>query len=198
LIITINNFLNGEWTSKFLLKMLTVIALAAMVFTFYLHDIRRTEVVGQKDRTTRIYFFAALVIVIAAFVTSLFMVESPQAARNRRVDERIISNFYSIESAVNSYYLEHKELPASLDQIRTNYLSSESLRDPSTQEPFTYKVSSSTVFQLCANFRTDTKNTKDVAYQYLPDTQRHLTGYQCLDFKIYPDNIKGGAVEMKY
>jgi len=193
LIVTINNFLNGEWTTKFLLKMLTIIGIATIIFSFYLYDIRRGELIAKKDRVVRIYFFATLALIIAAFISSLFIVESPAAARNRRIDERIINNFYNIESAINTYYNTNQKLPASFEELKKEPMATDSLIDPSTREMFGYKVVSSTAYQLCANFRTDNKNSKDVAFQYMDETKRHLQGLECLDFKVYNDNLKGVA-----
>jgi len=190
LIITINNFLNGEWTSKFLLKMLTVIGIAATVFSFYLYDIRRPKVAGKKDMVFKIYFFASLAVIIAVFISALFIVETPTEARNRRVDERIITNFYNIESGINSYYNTNHKLPATLDDIKKESIVTDSLIDPSTRETFGYRAVSDVDYQLCANFRTDNKNSKDAIYQYLDQNKRHTAGYECLDFKAYDDNLK--------
>jgi len=190
LIITINNFLNGEWTSKFLLKMLTVIGIAATVFSFYLYDIRRTKVMGKKDMVFKIYFFASLAVIAAVFISALFIVETPTEARSRRIDERIINNFYNIESGINSYYNTNHKLPATLDDIKKESIATDSLIDPSTRETFDYKPGSGVDYQLCANFRTDNKNSKDAIYQYLDQNRRHTAGYECLDFKAYDDNLK--------
>ncbi|MEI7620336.1 MAG: DUF5671 domain-containing protein [Candidatus Falkowbacteria bacterium] len=193
LIVTINNFLNGDWTSKFLLKMLTIIGIAASVFSFYLYDIRRDEVLNKKSKVLQIYFFASLAVVVIVFISALFIVESPAEARNRRVDERIINNFYNIESSVNSYYNINNKLPASLDELKKGAISSDSLIDPSTQEMLVYQPDVNGAYQLCANFRTDTRNSKDAAYQYLDENKRHLQGYQCLDFKTFIDGLKESA-----
>src|SRR3989339_45567 len=56
LIFTINNFLNGELTLKFLLKAVTAIGIAVSVFTFYYYDIRRPEVIDKKDRVISEYY----------------------------------------------------------------------------------------------------------------------------------------------
>ncbi len=190
LIVTINNFLDGEWTSKFLLKMLTVIGISAIVFSFYLYDIRRAEVLGNKDRVVKIYFWATLALVVSAFVSALFIVETPTEARNRRIDERIITNFYNIESSINSYYNTNQKLPVSLNDLKKESVVSDSLIDPGTREMFEYLPGNGMDYQLCANFRTDNKNSRDAAYQYLDENKRHFQGRQCLDFKAYSDNLK--------
>lgn len=59
LIATINSFLNGDLTAKFILKTLTAIFIAAAIFSYYLYDIRRAEI-KPKDLTVIIYFSAHL------------------------------------------------------------------------------------------------------------------------------------------
>jgi hypothetical protein len=190
LIVTINNFLNGEWTSKFLLKMLTVIGIAAVVFTFYLYDIRRPKVLKKKDVVIKIYFGASVAVIIAVFVSALFLVETPTEARNRRVDERIINNFSNIENGINSYYNTNHKLPASLNDLGKEAMAVDSLIDPTTREQFVYRAGSGLDYQLCADFRTDNKNSHDAIYQYVDQNRRHLAGYQCLDFKAYDASLK--------
>jgi len=190
LIVTINSFLNGDWTTKFLLKMLTVVGIAALVFSFYLYDIRRLVVIKKTDRVLKIYFWGALAIIMTAFICSLFIVESPAAARGRLVDERIINNFYSLESSVTSYYSYHKNLPATLNELRAENTVSEIYVDPATNQEFTYHLVSVTSYQLCATFRSDNKAQKNIYTQYAEERMRHGSGYQCLDFKIYPENIQ--------
>jgi hypothetical protein len=190
LIATINSFLNGDWTTKFLLKMLTVVLIAAIVFSFYLYDIRRIVVIKKTDRVLKIYFWGALAIMIAAFVCALFIVESPATARGRLVDERIVNNFYSLQSSVTNYYSYHKKLPATLNDLRVDNPTSEMYLDPATNQEFAYILVSDTSYQLCATFRSDNKSQKDIYTQYVEERMRHGSGYQCLDFKIYPENIQ--------
>ncbi|MFA4942897.1 MAG: DUF5671 domain-containing protein [Patescibacteria group bacterium] len=190
LIVTLNNFLNGEWTSKFLLKMLTVIGIAAVVFSFYLYDIRRPEILGKKDRVLKIYFWSSLAVALIVFISALFIVESPIEARNRRVDEKIINNFYNIESVINTYYSTNDKLPSSLEELKQESIAADSLVDPSTRVMFEYQPGVDVNYKICADFKTDTKNSQDAAYQYLEENKRHLAGHQCLSFKAYSDNPK--------
>ena len=46
LVAVVYNFLDGELTTKFILKALTAIIIAAAIFTYYFYDIRRENVAG--------------------------------------------------------------------------------------------------------------------------------------------------------
>ena len=190
LIITVNSFLSGNWTAKFLLQMLTVIGIAAIIFTFYLYDIRRAEVNKTADKILRLYFWMSLVIMAIAFVAALFIVESPAVARGRLIDERIISNFQAIEGDVSNYYSYYQKLPATLAEVKAMNNASNIYIDPATNKEFGYNIVSTSSYQLCADFRTDDKNNVNAQTQYLDENLRHLAGAQCLNFKIYPENTK--------
>ncbi len=181
LIATVNNFLDGELTKKFILKAITAIGIAVSIFTFYLYDIKREKVAGEKSRLIKIYFYGSLAAVIAIFIASLFFVESPQQARNRKLDNLILDNFDAIASAVENYYEENDQLPPDLETLKNefSYLNEKRLSDPNGQR-FEYKISGPRTYQLCATFRTDNRESDDWRAERWP----HGVGYQCLPVKV--------------
>ncbi|MFH1427325.1 MAG: DUF5671 domain-containing protein [Patescibacteria group bacterium] len=183
LIATINSFLNGELTTKFILKSITAIGIAAAIFTFYLYDIRRDEVKGKKDKTISLYFYGSLIIIIAIFTSSLFFVESPTETRNRKLDNNILDSFSSIDSAINTYFDENNKLPDNLEIIKNEfpYITDEDLMDPITKKAYEYKVISERNYELCADFRSS--NMAENMENYYKDMWPHEAGYQCLSQK---------------
>ena len=128
LIATLNSFLDGELTTKFLLKAITAIGIAAAVFTFYYYDIKREKTKGKKDNFVRGYFIGTLIVVIATFIGSLFIVESPTDTRNRKLDNATLENFTSISNAIETYYLENEALPENLEVIKRPVKEKQNLR----------------------------------------------------------------------
>lgn len=181
LIMTINNFLNGELTLKFLLKALTALFISAAVFSFYFYDSKRENVAEAKDRIITIYFYGALTIVAAAFITSLFVVESPTATRNRRIDNAVLDNFNQIDSALYSYYADKKALPDSLDILKEEYpyITEETLTHPGTKEKYQYAVLEEKKYELCASFLTDNIE-ENINENYYKERWPHRSGEQCL------------------
>ena len=112
-----NNFLSGELSLRFILKALAMLVISGTTFSYYLYEAKR-QTVGQKDRVITIFGWVSLVVVLAAFISAWFFVESPQVARARRLDQAVTSNIYSLENAVNDYYSKTGSLPDSLDQIK--------------------------------------------------------------------------------
>jgi len=191
LIGTINTFLNGDLTVKFILKALTAILISAAVFSFYFYDIKRAEVQG-KNKIIQIYFYSSLIIILAAFVGSLFVVESPTQTRDRKYDYIILDNFNNIDSAIASYYQEYKKMPEGLNELKTqySYLGDNSTKDPNKID-FEYKLVDKSTYELCATFKTSNKNDNSPEYSYYKDRWAHEAGYQCLRQKVHNlDNAK--------
>ena len=188
----INNFLSGELTGRFIFKALTMLFISGVTFSFYFYDIKR-ESPDKTDKVVKIFFGATLALVIAVFVAAWFFVESPKTARNRRLDQAVVQNIYSLESAVNSYYDRNKKLPANLDELKADkniYISAAALIDPETKTPIVYNKISDKEFELCANFRTDSiaeavKNSSTAYVGMDINSKEHLAGYQCLRGNLY-------------
>jgi len=191
------SFLNGELTLSFILKALSMIVISATIFSFYLYDIKRENVI-EKNPVMRIFFFASLSLIVIAFVTSWFFVESPALTRAKRLDQNIINNIANLENAVNSYYDKYKKLPDTIDEIKNNkdiYLDLKSLSDPESGATISYNKTGDKSFEFCANFRTDTRNVDprtDTTY-YSDPTKLHLAGYQCISGQAWLISAKDQA-----
>jgi len=186
----INSFLAGELTLSFILKALAMVIISAAVFSFYFYDIKREDVTS-KNKVMRIFFWASLVIIMAAFIASWFFVESPMVTRAKRLDQNLVNNLTSVENAVNAYNEKYKKLPDNISQIENNndiYLDPHSLSDAETGAPIIYQKTSESTFQLCATFRTDNKsvNPKNNNTYYSDPMKLHLAGYQCLPGQVWP------------
>ncbi len=186
----INNFLDGELTLRFVFKAIAMLIISGITFSFYYYDIKRTQP-EKKDIIVRIYFFASLILVIAAFVAAWFFVEAPKEARNRRLDQIVVNNIYSLESAVNTYYEKNKKLPESIEELKANknyFLDVNTLIDPATKEAIVYNKLNDKGFEFCATFRTDSNTDskgRTIAITYPGDNKSHRTGYQCLTGTLY-------------
>ncbi len=199
LIAVINSFLDGELTTKFILKAITAIGIAAGIFTFYLYDIRREQVTGKKDKTIQMYFYGSLAVIIAVFVASLFFVESPTETRNRKLDDVILENFDRIDGAIYTYYQDNKTLPESLEEIKAEftYINDENLKDPVTEEKFEYKIIDDKKYELCATFRTSNQDEEETGYSPYKEFWPHDIGHQCLKQRVREyEDIKVRPVPM--
>jgi hypothetical protein len=184
---TINSFLAGELTWHFILKALTILIIATAVFSFYFYDVRRQDL--KKTKVVKIFFWASLAIVVAAFVSSWFFVESPQTTRAKRLDQLVISNISNLQSAVNMYYERYQKLPADLAELTSDkniYIDTKSLIDSENNQPINYRKIDDTNFEICATFRLIGDNNAS-SYVYVapvtnyPNFNNHQAGYQCFN-----------------
>ncbi len=195
LILTILSFLNGELTMLFVLKVLTVIGISGIVFSFYIYDIRRTTI-DKKDKVMMIYTYGSMAIIVIAFIASLFIVESPTETRSRRIDDQIVGNFYAIDSNINSYYATNHKLPENLAVVKNITGFTENIYDnPLTNKAYQYEIIASSSYKLCTDFKTSNLDKTRAEYRYIEDRLRHDVGFQCLNFKIYDNGEKVVPIE---
>ncbi len=194
LIFTLSNFLDGELTSKFIYKVLTVFVIAGGIFSYYFYDIRRDSA-KKKDMVKLGFLIGGLVLTVGSLVFSFFFATSPAEARDRKYDEGTLNNFSQIDSAINSYYTKTKKLPDNLDQARQEaaYLNSAIFQDAVSGKMYEYKKVDALNYELCADFRTSNKDDKSRAmYPNNEDRWQHEAGYQCLKLKAIDYNNQGG------
>ncbi len=186
----INSFLSGELTLKSVLRLLTIVIVSALVFSFYLYDIKRDEI-KDKDRIIKAFFFSSLVVVAIVFVSSWFFVDSPKIARERKIDQKLLNNIYSVESYVNIYYEKKEILPESLNDLSgviDGGMSEESMIDPRTGDRIDYTKLGDESFQLCANFKTDSyESERNRAYPvYMDDGSKvYVEGQNCFEGNLW-------------
>jgi hypothetical protein len=196
LIVTIGSFLNGELTTKFILKAITAIAISGIIFSYYFYDVKRDDI-KAKDKVILIYLIATLVLTIGSLIFSFFFVESPTAARARKHDEQVLNQFTELDSAFNTYYTKFNKLPDTLvaGLSETPYLTVDKYKDPASSKPYEYKKTANDSYELCADFQTDNRDVKDQAIYAYADRWPHATGYQCIKQKALNfDKQSGGTV----
>lgn len=194
-IITINNFLNGELTFKFALKFLSVLVIAGTVFGFYFYDIKREELEGAKDPIMKAFFWVSLVVVIGVFVSGLFIMEAPWEVKARRVDSEITSDFQTIQFRINEYFDEHEELPTELADLEKDgrSLVKGNITDPRTGEVYEYNVLEEEKYELCSDFETSNKDEdRDQPRVTLNNIWSHDTGYKCFELEV--EDIDSGKL----
>ena len=189
----IYNFLAGETTVKSILKFVSVMVIAALVFSYYMYDIKR-EKIKKNDIVINIFFSVALFLVVSVFITSWFFVESPKTAHNRRIDDKLLSNINGVENYVNNYYDLKRVLPDDLKQVIDNvdiYANYDIFFDPETKQEIEYHKLGDRDFELCANFREDSyeyldRKTASVYDQYKIDNAKvYKSGWNCFKGNLW-------------
>jgi type II secretory pathway pseudopilin PulG len=199
-IATIGSFLNGELTTKFILKSLTSILISALIFSFYLYDIRREDT-SKNSNIIRVYFYGSIAIAGLALLAAFFFIDSPLKVRDQKFDQAIVNKLSQIDNAINAYYGENKKLPADLNTLinggSTYYILASDITDPTTGKIFDYNVKSKDAYELCATFKTENKSLANDKTVYVDTRWLHNAGYQCLKQRVtLLDNTKSAPVSV--
>ena len=127
---------------------------------------------------------AATGLVLAAIVSAIY-IEPPEAAREKRLDDRRVRDLVSLESRVNEYWHRQKKLPRSLNDLTVAGLPGADV-DPETSVAYQYVPTDETSYRLCATFSSASADhtrrdwpARDVAWA-------HARGQQCFDRNVRP------------
>lgn len=183
LIMTLNAFLSGEITVRFVLKAVMTMVIAAVVFSYYLIDVREM----LTTRTRMWYLWGAVVSTVILVVGTFVVVGSPSAVRMKRVDMNRLSDLQSITYSIESYYQTHEVLPETLDLLVTAYMSRDMIEDPVTGEVYGYSIIDDTTFSLCAIFDTNTEDQirRDQS-DWFGKEWAHPAGEYCFEKEVGP------------
>jgi Domain of unknown function (DUF5671) len=158
-------FLNGELTSRFVLKALTVMVICGAIFVYYLgslHWDRNTDVRQAKRRTFK-FGVASTAAVAAAFCVGLGVAGTPSEQRQFEADQKRVQHLKTIANSIHFWHERAQTdktmtpLPARLSDVDGRMLNRSYILDPETQRPYVYRPKSGTTYQLCATFSTATE-----------------------------------------
>lgn len=147
LIALIFNFLQGDLTAAFLLKVLAILFIAGSSFWYYLAELQDRQYPREAFR------WAIIGVVAAAVVYGFVTVGSPQHQRLIRFDEQKVSNLQMIQSyLVYNYWQQKGSLPATLDQLNDPISNFQVPADPQSGAAYEYRTAGVRSFELCAIF----------------------------------------------
>jgi len=150
LVALIFNFLNGDLTTKFILKIIAVFFVAAAVFFYYFWELKSWSKVSAFAR--KIFIYAVIAVVAAAIIAGFFVVGSPNKARLIKFDEQRISDLQVIQSQIIYYWQNKEKLPTKLDDLKDAISGFNPNKDPKTGENYSYETKGKLEFSLCADF----------------------------------------------
>jgi len=200
LIALLMSFLNGELTTRFILKVLTVLLIAGSILAHYFSELRDKAFgwMGVLDKV--------LIVLVAAGVLGGFWIAgSPAQQRAVRFDERRITDLSTIQYQVIDYWQRKQALPSNLMDLKNDISGFVAPKDPETGADYAYRVTGPQSFEICGVFATANNDgrspNQDYSMARYPgetfDNWMHEAGEACFDRKIDPDYyppIKDGLV----
>ncbi|HTU47170.1 MAG TPA: DUF5671 domain-containing protein [Bryobacteraceae bacterium] len=153
-------FLNGELTSRFVLKALTVMIICGAIFIYYIGSLRwdrNTDVATAKRRSFK-FGLVSCAAVVAAFCIGLGVAGTPSQQRHIEADRQRVEDLKAIANSIHFRYLRAKtdktvtSLPARLSDIPGRTANRSFILDPETQAPYVYRPKSESTYEMCAAF----------------------------------------------
>jgi len=205
LVSVLRSFLNGELTTRFLIKSVIILAIAGSAFSYYLSYLR-----WQNIRWAGILSKIIIVAIIASMVFGFYISGSPLKSRNERMDQTRISDLQNIQQQIVNYWQSKTKIPTILSELNDSISGFIVPVDPETGMDYEYKVGavmagSRATFELCATFKTASiVNTFAPAPTPIKmglidpssgaDNWDHSSGRSCfsrsIDPQLYPPRVK--------
>lgn len=91
-------------------------------------------------------------IAALAVLAGLYTAGSPAEARLRRLDARRVADLRHARQSVDYFWTQHGLLPPALDSLFQTPSAWFRFRDPATAQPYSYRRTSDTTYDLCADF----------------------------------------------
>lgn len=184
LVALVFRFLEGEITTRFILKALTMFLIAGSVFYYYLSGLRK-----QKDKFMKIFRYGVIAIVSVSVLMSFFVVGSPAEQKNRRLDTKRVSDLQYLQSEIVNFWQGKDRLPDGLSELEDDLRGIRIPLDPETGTQYAYNIVGEEVFELCATFGTDSdgSSVEPLYYPYSDGSWEHGIGRVCFERTIDPD-----------
>lgn len=183
LVTLVYRFLEGELTARFILKVLTVLAIAGTVFFYYLWNLRR-DAHETPDPRMRVFSRVVVGVVVAFLLGGFFIAGSPQSERLRRFDERRVSDLQSIQYQLVYFWQQKERLPETLEELNDPISGYRAPTDPQDGSSYEYRKTGEFAFELCAVFKTAHK-----------EGDRSSGGYYRMPQPAYPDKMAGAEFD---
>lgn len=186
LVVLINYFLNGEITTRFLIKVFALLVVVGATFHYYVLDVRGYF----ANRTDKAMYFAsgAVVLVVVALTLGYRYIETPAEVREMRLDELQVNDLQNAQSYVENYYLANQTLP---DSLAIAYGALPVPTAPVDRTAYSYVVKSEQSYELCATFSSPSANIED-SYAIAPEKNfdwTHQAGEWCFTRTVIEPSV---------
>lgn len=194
-IVLLFNFLDGGLTAQFLLKILTVLLASAVVFKYYLWNLKE-DTLASSDKRMKYLVYGSVILVAAAIIAGFLTIGTPGEQRARKFDEQRIHALQGVQANIIEYWRTKDILPGNLSDVEDSIIEYKIPVDPETKEQYEYKVTGELSFQLCANFSTEMSPEMIERYSLarpaveIGGNWEYAEGRTCFERTIDPERIK--------
>lgn len=151
LVTLVRNFLEGELSQRFILKVVSILFIAGSVFLHYLSELKEDN---RKLKWVSKFDLAVITVIFAGMIGGFFLAGTPQSQRLVRLDERRVGDLQSVQWQIINYWQRKESIPANSNDLTDPISGFTVPRDPETGESYEYRVLNKLTFELCAVFST--------------------------------------------
>ncbi len=189
LITLVFNLLEGELTTRFLLKVLSVATIAGTVLGYYLWDLKQddkeVEKPTLKNPFLRIFATTVTIVVSICLLGGLYIAGSPGSARRQALDEKREQHLASIANMIDVFWKRDGRLPNDLVELQqTRGIRLQSIVDPVTGAQYRYAISSDSTYDLCASFDARSSSIRPSIVASDTPFWQHPKGKHCFSIEV--------------
>ncbi|MBU1092305.1 hypothetical protein KJ836_01350 [Patescibacteria group bacterium] len=163
-------YLSGNLVARFLWHTLVTLLISGAVLGYQWWHLLFFD--GKKKNIGggfKLFEWLLAMVVVGALAWGFVIIDSPAVQRARRFDDMRVNSLLSLQDSIQIFYgfdenSGNHRLPVDLNELTSDpkvYLEKISLTDPTTNQPFEYRVIDETNYELCAVFETDGAITKN-------------------------------------
>ncbi len=186
LVAVIMAFLEGELTTRFLLKAASVLLVVGAAFTYYILDARGYWLTNSARSVQ--FGAAAAGLGIAIVIAGFMNIETPASVREGKLDDKQLTDLQEIQWRLESYVALNGSAPENLDQLEGSDLPTA----PEGRPAYEY-AKTDRGFSLCAEFALESHDGGGMSSPY--DTKAiignawdwdHPAGRHCFERIVNP------------
>jgi Domain of unknown function (DUF5671) len=151
-------FLGGELTLRFVLKVVSIFVVAGAIFAYYSSAVHRTP--GEPLAREKPIAIAAGAAVLIIVIVGIFTAGSPARARSAAFDDQKVNNLRVVQIHIVTYWTSKGRLPNSLDDLVDSIAGFTPPVDPQSRQPYVYRVTGPRTFELCATFNLPSERSE--------------------------------------
>jgi hypothetical protein len=183
-VVTINSFLNGEATLRFLLKAFTLFVVVGGAVTYYWLDAKDYWLTRER-RSVQIGALVAA-FVLATVIYGFVNIEAPGVVRERDIDQEQIYDLQDMQWRIVAHYAEAGSLPESVAAL---YEVQSPPEAPAGRMAYEYEITGPDTYSLCAEFAEPSRESEYVHYKPTPENPldyqnqnwEHAAGRWCFE-----------------
>ena len=149
--------LNGDYTTRFFLKVLTILVITGWLFSYVWLELRSKNAFATSTLPRTMGITSAIVMVISV-AAAFTLIDSPALARAKSFDRQREYDIRALQNGVRNFYRRDARMPESLRELHEEgYVHKRAMEDPKTGDVYAYRIVNEEEFEICATFATDNR-----------------------------------------